>query len=626
MDNRRKRRPRFFTRQMQARLLLVFCVILMVFIIIIGRLIYIHKSDGERYEKRVLSRQAYVSAVTPYRRGEILDRNGTVIARSELKYRLIMDPNMLLLQKEKGKDYIEDTKNALANYFNYATDSFMDILSEKSDSQYVILLKELDYNLVQKFKAYMSENKDKIKGVWFEEEYIRNYPYDNIAPDLIGFVNTENLGLWGIESYYNNELNGINGRSYGYYDSSLNIGRIVKSSRDGNSVISTIDVNIQRIIQKHIKLFNEEYGSKNIAIAVMNPNNGEIIAMASNEEYDLNNPRDLKPFYLEDELSDMDDDMKMELLNKIWGNYVISDGYEPGSTFKPFTIAAALEENLIDENTTFYCDGFERVGGYDIGCSKRTGHGMLTLEEVLMYSCNDALMQIAALETREIFYDYQNRFLFGSKTGIDLPGEGTGILVSKEKLNASELATSSFGQSFTVTMTQMLAAYSSVVNGGTYYTPHIAKEIINQNGATVRVIDKTPVKKTVSEKTSQLLNKYLYSTVEAGTAKGAKVAGYMVGGKTGTAEKFPRSDKNYIVSFIGSVPAFNPEMVIYVLIDEPQNVVKQDDSSLATVLASKVMTEILPALGIYPNDDNIDYLLPEDYKIDDEDGNQVIPE
>lgn len=622
METRRKRAKRIFTSRMQARLLLVFCVVIMVFTIIIARIVYINMTDGDRYKKRVLSRQSYVNAITPFRRGEIKDRNGTSLARSELKYKLILDPNMLLLQKDKGKDYIEPTMKALKEYFKYDNDSFMSVLKEKADSQYVILLKGLDYNLVKEFKEFTIENKN-IKGIWFEEEYVRTYPYSNLAPDLIGFVTSDNVGFWGLEEYYNRELNGINGREYGYYDSNLNIERIVKPAENGDTIITTIDINIQNIVQKHIKEFNDEYGSKNIGIAIMNPNTGEIIAMASNEEYDLNNPRDLSGFYSEQELELMSEDEKMENLNTIWGNYVISDGYEPGSTFKPFTVAAALEENVINNTSTFNCSGSENVGGVKIRCTKV--HGNLSLEGVIMFSCNSALMQIAEREGKDMFYEYQKRFLFGDKTGVDLPGEGTGILVSKENLNATELATSSFGQSLNVTMIQMLSAYSSIINGGNYYQPHLVKEIVNDKGAIVKSINKTIVKKTVSENTSDLMKQYLLSAVEGGTAKGAKVEGYMIGGKTGTAQKFPRDAKTYVLSFIGGAPALNPEMVIYVVIDDAQNVDRKDDSSLATKLASRVMKEVLPALGIYPEGD-IEYVLPEMPEVNEEETEEEIIE
>jgi stage V sporulation protein D (sporulation-specific penicillin-binding protein) len=618
MDRLSDKTIKKFNSRMQAKLLLVFCVITLLLVVLMGRLIYITQTKGDKYAKHVLSRETYVSSVLPYKRGDITDRNGTVLARSELQYKLILDPKRL----SQNKDCIPITLAALKDNFGIDAETVQAIMTDevKKESQYVILQKNIKYDLVQSYEAYVEnfkktkkkEDKTSVVGIWFEEEYVRSYPYASLACDVLGFTSTDNTGFWGIEEYYNNELNGTNGREYGYYDSDLNIERIVKKAVNGNSVISSIDINAQRIIQEHIVQFNTEFGSKNIGVLIMNPNNGEIIAMASNQEYDLNNPRKLEGIIEAGELSAMTEDQKIEALNALWKNDVITSSFEPGSTYKPITIAAGLEENIVSEEDTYYCDGFEEFTGIKpIKCSKRTGHGDITLGESLMYSCNDALMQIAAKEGRDVFHLYQNSFGIGKKTGIDLPGEGAGITMSRESLNTVELATNSFGQSFNVTMIQMAAAYSSLVNGGNYYQPHIMKKIVNDNGATVKEFDKLLVRQTVSEKTSEFIQKYMYQTVEAGTANGAKVEGYAIGGKTGTAQKLPRDAKTYVVSFLGAVPAINPEIVIYVMIDEPQNVVKQADSSIATTFASRIMKNLLPALGIFPEGE-IDYLLPTD--------------
>ena len=608
MEKNTVKTNRNFNSRMQARLLLVFCVVTLALIALMIRLIYIVQVDGDRYAKKVLSRQSYVSSVLPYKRGDILDRNGTLLATSELQYRLILDPKLLL----QNSECIDPTIKALQSTFGIEASTIQDILDSKPESQYVIVLKELKYDVVQSFKTLMDEDKDNtIIGVWFEEQYVRTYPYNALACDVLGFTSADNTGFWGIEEYYNSELNGTNGREYGYYDSELDLERIVKKAVNGNSVISTIDANVQRIIQEKIAEFNKETGSKSIGVLVMNPNNGEVLAMASNQEYDLNNPQNLEGIYTKKEIKAMTDDQKTEALNAMWKNDVISSGFEPGSTFKPITIAAALEEGVILKDATYYCDGSELVGGSLIHCSKRVGHGELTLTQSLMFSCNDALMQIVAQEGKDIFYRYENDFGMGKKTGIDLPGEEAGLIISKDNLNATELATSSFGQSFNATMIQMASAFSSLVNGGSYYQPHVVKEIVNDSGATVKENDGVVVRQTVSEDTSDFIQQALYKTVEEGTAQGAKVEGYAVGGKTGTAQKLPRDAKTYVVSFIGCVPAINPEIVIYVMIDEPQNVVVQADSSIATKFASKILSEILPALDIYPEGD-IDYLLEDE--------------
>jgi len=604
MEKRSNNANKKFNSQMQARLLLVFCVVTLLLVGLMARLIYINQTNGERYAKHVLSRQTYVSSVLPYKRGDILDRNGTVLARSELQYKLILDPKLLIL----NEDNIAPTITALSKNFEIEAETIQSILEEKPNSQYVIVLKNLQYDKVQAFEAMMEED-DTILGVWFEEEYVRSYPYKTLASDVLGFTSADNKGFWGIEEYYNDELNGTNGREYGYYDSTLDIERIVKKAVNGNSVVSTIDANAQRIIQKHIIEFNEEFGSKGIGVLIMNPNNGEIIAMASNQEYDLNNPRNLEGIYTEEELAAMTEEQKTQALNTLWKNDIISSSFEPGSTFKPVTIAAALEEAIVTKEDTYYCDGVEVIGSSKIKCSKRVGHGELTLMQALMFSCNDALMQIAAKEGKSIFYRYQNSFGFGKKTGIDLPGEEAGIIKAVDSAGATDLATNSFGQNLNTTMIQMAAAYSSLVNGGYYYRPHTVKQIVNDSGATVKEFDELLVRETVSEETSEFIQQSMYQTVEAGTAGGAKVEGYAIGGKTGTAQKLPREAKTYVVSFLGQVPAINPEIVIYVIIDEPQNVVKQADSSIATKFASGIMKEVLPAVGIYPEGD-IDYLLP----------------
>lgn len=596
-----------FTHKMQAKLLLVFCVIIMAMVGLIVRLVFLNRTDGERYAKKVLSQQTYTSTVIPYQRGSILDRKGTVLATSEKVYNVILDVYNML----EDEEYLTPTVKALTEcYDSITSDDIMELVKTKPESRYVILKKGISYNEMMAFKEKQEKNEN-IHGVWFEEDYVRKYPYKTLASAVIGFTSSGNVGNWGIEQYYNDELNGINGIEYGYIDSELNVERTVKPAVNGNTIVTTIDAGAQGVIQKYIKNFNEEFGSENIGIIAMNPNNGEILAMASNQEYDLNNPTDLTPFYSEDEIKNMTEEERLNALNKIWRNYTISDPYEPGSTFKPFTIAAGLEEGILHQNDSFVCDGGEEVGGFHIGCAHV--HGTISLGEAIIYSCNDALMQIGAREGWDLFYKYQKFFNFGVKTGIDLPGEAVGIL--NKGLSSADLATNSFGQNFTSTMIQIAAGFSSLVNGGYYYQPHVVKQIQDPQGAVVKNIDKILIKETVSSETSKFLRNALYLTVEEGTAGNAKVAGYKIGGKTGTAQKIPRSAKTYVVSFIGCVPADNPELVLFVVIDEPKNVESQS-SSVATELAGKILKDLLPLLEIYPDSskevdmDSVSSLLP----------------
>ncbi|MDF2952161.1 MAG: hypothetical protein K0S18_1744, partial [Anaerocolumna sp.] len=577
-----------FTSKMQGKLLLVFCIMILAMGCLIGRIVYLNRTDGDRYAKRVLSQQTYTSTVLPYQRGSIVDRKGTVLATSQKVYNLVLD--VKLMGAEDGK-YIQPTVKALTESFKDLTaDMILELVDSKPESQYNVLLKKLTYDEMMVFKNKAAGATD-IKGVWFEEDYVRMYPYNDLASHLIGFTSSGNVGNWGIEQYYNEELNGANGREYGYMDAELNLERTVKPAVNGNNIVTSIDANVQGIIQNHIKTFNEEFGSKNIGVIVMNPNNGEILAMASNREYDLNNPMDLTAFYTKEEISAMSDKDKLDALNQLWRNFAISDAYEPGSTFKPVTISSALEEAVISENDTYFCDGYEEVNGTKIRCSKRTGHGELTLTQALEVSCNDVLMQVVAKEGKGIFLNYQNNLGFGVKTGIDLPGEASGILVAEKNISPIDLAISSFGQTFTSTMIQMASAYSSLINGGNYYEPHVVKQIENDQGMVVESFDETLVRKTVSKETSDFIRNAMYLTVKEGTAKAASVPGYTIGGKTGTAQKLPRDAGTYLVSFIGNVPADNPEIVIYVVVDEPQNVVKQADSSIATSLASRILKD-----------------------------------
>lgn len=612
-EDRTKKKNKKFTLKMQANLLLVFCVVIVVFIGLIVRLWMITSENGEKYEKRVLSQQTYVSNAIPFKRGDITDRNGTKLAVSEKVYNTILDP-VTILEKE---GYKEPTLAAVHKVFSIPMEELEQILVEKKDSRYVQMkeYRHLDYSVVQQFEKLKEKDKTKpkkdddtdsvnnIHGVWFEEEYVRKYPLNNVGSSVIGFTqkNDGNVGNWGIEEYYNEELNGTNGREYGYFNSNLELERNVKPAVNGSTVVSTMDANVQAIVEKHVEKFLEEIGAKNVAVMITDPNNGEVYASVSNHTFDLNNPRDLTAFYTEEELKEMSAEEQSAALSSIWRNFCVSDAYEPGSTFKPFTVAAALEEDKAREKSTYDCDGKETVveGLKPVKCNKLTGHGTLTLKETLMFSCNDAMMAIVKKMGREDFAAYTRLFGFGEKSGIDLPGEASGIIFTEDQLNPMELATSSFGQSQTVTMSQMVAGFSSLINGGKYYKPHIVKEIQNDAGATVESKDGVLVKETVSADTSSKIRKYLKETVENGTAKLAGVEGYDIGGKTGTAEKAPRDKRNYIVSFMGFAPTDDPQVVIYTVIDEP-NVEEQAHSSYATQLTHDILSEVLPFMGVYP--------------------------
>ncbi len=629
---KRARRKALLTNRMKRKLALLFTIIVLALIGVNVRLAYINKTNGDKYTKRVLAQQDTNSTLLPYRRGDILDQNGTILATSEKVYNLILDPKVLSQnadEEDPDKDCVEPTLQALVQYFGLDEAELRATYNDRIDSSYVVLLRQLTKDEISEFEALMEDDEAgaRIKGVWFEDSYIRRYPYDSLACHVIGYTVTGNQGQTGIEREYSDVLNGTNGRSYKYLNEDLEQSTMVRQPTDGNTVVSTIDATLQEIVEKYIDKFIEDYtnkntegpAAKNIGVIMMNPQNGEILAMASDVDYDLNNPHDLveNGYLTQEEADAMSEEELLDARNQMWRNFCISDGYEPGSTVKPLTVAAALELGVVSDSSTFVCDGGQTVveGQPRIKCAKRAGHGLITLEGALMFSCNDALMQIGAMLGYENYLKYQEIFNFGLKTNIDLPGEANNAttVFNEDTLGVTELATSSFGQGYNTTMIQVASAFSSVINGGYYYQPHVVKKILDADGGTVENIGATLVRQTVSEKTSSLIRQYLYHTMygEAdsngnnATGRNARVAGYAMGGKTGTAQKIPRSDRKYLVSFIGFAPVDNPQVVCYVVVDEPNaaDATAQASSSFAQEIFKNIMTEAMPYLNIYATEE-----------------------
>ena len=330
--NNKGKRLRIFTRSMKAKLARLFIGVLVALVglgVVITR---IYAKSGEKYEAIVLSQQTYSSKTLPYKRGNITDRDGNVLATSIKVYNMIIDPKVILTE---NKDYLEPTVDALVKCFGYSKDELTKLIQDNKDSRYVIKEKQLKYEQIEEFKKLMSDTKNNpdVKGVWFEEEYKRMYPYSTLASGTIGFTVAGNVGNWGIEEYYNDYLNGIDGREYGYVNEDNTMDPVVKEPTDGNTVVSTIDLNLQTICEKYIKQWVEEYHPTNVAVVMADPNTGEILAMAdSNNMYDLNNPQELKGFYSDEEIKAMSDEQKIENLSKIWRNFCVSDTYEAGST------------------------------------------------------------------------------------------------------------------------------------------------------------------------------------------------------------------------------------------------------------------------------------------------------
>ena len=604
--DRVKKSNKKLLKRMQIKLWVVFGGICVLFVFLIGKLMYIEYTSGSKYEKIVLSQQKYDSAIVPYQRGDIIDSKGSVLATSVDVYNVILDCKVL----NANTDLIDTTVNAVTLCFPEITaEKMRKALAEKKSSEYVILAKKVSYEEMATFEALTSsdEFKKSVTGIWFEKEYQRKYPYGYLAASLIGFSSSGNYGVIGLENEYNSTLNGINGRSYGYINSDSDVERTVIEPTDGNTLVTTIDINIQNIVEDAILNWNREYmgedsttGSVNTAALVMNPNTGEIYAMADYPVFDLNNPRDLSAYFSEEELDAMTDDEEMDALNELWQNYTVTHTYEPGSTFKPFTVATGLETGTLVGNETYLCNGGEEISGYTVHCVNRNGHGMETIADALSDSCNDALMQMSYVIGAHNFASFQSLFNFGQKTGIDLPGEAntSTLIYNEEQLGSTiNIATNSFGQNFNTTMVQLGSSFCSLINGGHLYQPHVVAKIQDSSGNVIETKEPVVLKETVSKEVSDQMKAYLLNVVANGTAKTAKVEGYNIGGKTGTAQKTHPSNGTYLVSFIGYAPFYNPEVVVYVIVDEP-NTPDQAHSSFAQIICHNIMEQILPYLNI----------------------------
>lgn len=596
---------------MQKKLVMVFVAIILAFVFLVGKITYINASNGDKYTKVVLDQQKYDSRAIPFKRGDIVDRNGTKMAVSERVYNVILDVKVMLssTKKDKREDTVKQTEEVLKTCFGIENDVVEQLIKDTPSSRYSILLKGVSYDAAQEFKKIDADDKayPNLAGVWLEDDYVRKYPYNTLASDTLGFTVSGNVGNNGIELSYNSVLNGTDGREYGYLDKDAALERTVKEATNGKTVVSTIDVALQKIVEDNVIAFNEEHkntaregeGSAHTAVMIARPNTGEILAMSDYPNYDLNNPRDLTKYYTEEAIAQMADTEQLDAMNKLWNNFCVTDTFEPGSTAKAFTVAAGLESGKVDGSETYNCGGSLNYGGFNIKCHYVAGHGTLDIGGAIANSCNVALMKMGEAIGVEEFCKYQGVFGFGKLTGIDLRGEAetAGLLYNANNMGTTELVTSAFGQSFNITMMQMTSALSSLINGGNYYQPHVVKQIQDENGNVLENKEPVLVKKTVSEATSKKVKEYMREVVTEGTGTKTKVEGYDIGGKTGTAEKIPRGNGKYVLSFIGYAPQENPEVVVYVVIDEP-NSDNQSNSALVTELSQKIMAQAFPYLGI----------------------------
>lgn len=617
-----------FTTKMQKKLVVLFLLVLLAFAGLSARLILINKENGESYKREILSQQQYSSQTLPFKRGEIIDAKGTKLAVSEKVYNVILDT----VQMSDKKEYIEPTINAMAGCFGLNASEIRTFIQENPTSRYKVWAKRLTYDEISPFLE-LEQDKEKgknIQGVWFEEEYRRVYPNGELASTVLGFMSKDNVGTYGLEEYYNDTLNGTNGREYGYLNDDANLERTTKAAIDGSSIVLTIDANIQSIVERCLQEYNEEYtdsivegpGYKNAGCVIMDVHTGEVLAMADSSGYDGNdahNPQKLLGRFMVNEQGtytdeliteetlaqlEADNDALYRNLNATWNNFCISSSYEPGSVSKPFTVATGLECGAIHGNESYYCNGGLVVveGEKPIKCHNRIGDGELTIQQGIERSCNVVMMRVGQSIGKNVFREYQSNFNFGLKTNIDLAGEArtAGLIHDANNMGPAELATYTFGQGFNVTMIEMITAFSSLINGGYYYEPHVVSKIVNSEGATIKNIEPRVLKQTVCQSTSDTIIEFCNTVVsgENGTGKTARPAGYMIGGKTGTAETLPRGNKKYVVSFMGYAPSEDPQIAIYVVVQEG-NGDEQGDAKHATRIVRNILTEVLPYMNIF---------------------------
>lgn len=601
MAQPQKRRPesaRRANRIIQTRTLLLLGVFgVLTFVLLFAKLYHWQITEHDELQS-VAVRQQTLRTTVEASRGTIYDRNGTILAMSASAEDIFLSPKEIV-ENDQDQNLIA---NGLAEILNLDA---ADILKkmEKTNSQYEILKKKADDELADKVREFINENE--LRGVFLRPTSKRSYPKGTLASQVIGFAN-DNGGSMGLEATYNDELTGENGMV------------VTARDRDGRSVLyqydqyfdaengcdlhTTLDTTIQYYLEKGVQELEARFGTgKGATGIVMDVNTGAVLAMASLPTYDLNAPGKVYNDFLTSGMTEeqIEENMK-DLLNKQWRSKAINDTYEPGSTFKTLTLAMALEENVVDLNTGFYCGGNTTIEGQKIWCSKRVGHGQQNLTQAFANSCNPAFINIGLRVGNAKFYQYMQDFGLLEKTGIDTTGEASGFANSEIKYSTLALACYAFGQNFNVTPVALLAAQCACVNGGYLYTPYLVEEITDQDGNVVSRHDATPIRQVISAETSALVRNIMEYEVTTGTGKNGQVAGYRIGGKTGTADKV---GGNVIVSFVCFAPADDPQVMMLLTLDEPNKWTGTyvSGGNMVAPVASSMMGEILPYLGIEPS-------------------------
>lgn len=563
------------------KMLVVFGAAVVIILALLGRLVYLMVFDAEYYQKRAEAlheREREIKAA----RGEIVDRNGVVLAT-----------NKTVCTISVIHSQIEDSEKVIR------------VLSEELEMPEETVRKRVEkVSSMEKVKTNVEkEIGDKIRnynlaGVKVDEDFKRYYPYGELASKVLGFTGGDNQGIIGLEVKYEDVLKGTNGTILTITDArGIELEGIAENRIEpvaGNTLKVSLDYNIQSFCEQAAEKVMEEKQAEAVSVLLMNPQNGEILAMVNVPEFDLNAPFELPTE--EGGQESVSDEKKQELLNQMWRNRCINDTYEPGSTFKIITSAACLEEGVVHLEDTFSCPGYRIVEDRKIRCHKVGGHGSETFVQGIQNSCNPVFMDIGLRLGAERFYDYFSQFGLLNLTNVDLPGEAGTIMHRKEDIGLVELATMTFGQSFQITPIQMLTTVSSIINGGRRVTPHLGVEMLDKKGNTLETYSYKEGKDVVSEETSETMRMLLESVVSEGSGKNAYIEGYRIGGKTATSQTLPRSANRYIASFIGFAPADQPQVIGMVIIHDPQGVYY--GGTIAAPVLKDIYDNVLPYLGI----------------------------
>ena len=558
------------------KVLIVFLVAIMLLIGLIGRLAYLMIFEAEYYRKKaedLHEREREIKAA----RGEILDRNGIVLATNKS----VCTISVIHSQIEDVEEVIQILSKEIAIDENTIRQKVEKVSSREK------IKSNVDIEIGDRIREY------DLAGVKVDEDFKRYYPYNELASKVLGFTGADNQGIIGLEVMYEQYLKGQNGMILTTTDArGIELDDIAEDRIepvDGKTIRISIDYNIQTYAQQMAEKVMEEKQAEKVGIILMNPQNGEILAMVNVPEFNLNEPFSVGTLSLEGE-------EKQDYLNKMWRNACINDTYEPGSTFKTFTTAAAFEAGVLSVNDSFYCPGYRVVEDRKIRCHKVIGHGSETFEEGIQNSCNPVFMDVGQRLGVEKFYQYFEEFGLMEKTGVDLPGEAGTIMHKQENVGPVELATMSFGQSFQITPLQLATMVSSFVNGGNRVTPHFGIEVLDENGEVSEIFSYEEKRNIISNKTSETMQRLLESVISEGTGSNGYIEGYEIGGKTATSQTLPRSANKYISSFVGFAPADNPQVLGLVLIYDPQGIYY--GGTIAAPVMRSIFENILPYLGI----------------------------